>query len=80
MTQKMKTACVGRFLIDLPQDAQIELARPRIDGFEIAATEESYINFHDRMAEREAQIRATPDRHGGDGNLESVKEVKTANG
>jgi len=80
MTQKMKTACVGRFLIDLPEDAQIELARPRVDGFEIAATEESYINFQDRMAQREAQIKAMPDRHGGDKNLEAVKEVKTASG
>jgi hypothetical protein len=80
MTQKMKTACVGRFLIDLPEDAQIELARPRIDGFEIAASEESYIDFQDRMAEREAQIKATPDRNGEDKNLELVKDVKTASG
>lgn len=80
MTQKMKTACVGRFLIDLPEDAQIELARPRIDGFEIAASEESYVDFQDRIAAREAQIRSTADRHGSDKNLESVKEIKTVNG
>lgn len=80
MTQKMKTACVGRFLIDLPEDAQVELARPRIDGFDIAASEESYIDFQDRMAEREAQIRSSPDRHGGDQNLEAVKDIKTPNG
>lgn len=35
-TQKMMTVCVGRFTIDLPEDAQVEFAGARIAGVDIA--------------------------------------------
>jgi hypothetical protein len=80
MTQKMKTVCIGRFLIDLPKETRFELRRPRIDGFDISSFDESEADFQLRLAQREAQLRATPDRLGGYRNLESVREVKTNNG
>lgn len=80
MTEKMKTVCVGRFLVDLPEEAEVELFRPRVDGFEINSFQESDDEFHSRVAEREAQLRALPDRLGGNRNLETVKEVKTEAG
>lgn len=80
LVSKTKTMCVGRFLIDLPQEAQVELRQARIDGFEIAAFDETEAEFRKRVADREAQIRAIPDRHGGDKNLESVTEVNTNSG
>src|SRR5690349_6367078 len=39
MTQKMKTICVGRFLVDMPEEARLELTRPRIHGFDISSLE-----------------------------------------
>jgi hypothetical protein len=80
MTEKMKTVCVGRLLIDLPEDAQVELSRPWIDGFDIAAFDEGEAEFRARVAAREAAIHATPDRLGGNKNMESVKEVRTGSG
>lgn len=80
MTEKMKTVCVGRFLIDMPEQAQVELARVRVDGFNIVVFDETPEEFRRRVDDREAQIRAKPDRLGGTKNLESVSEVKTMNG
>lgn len=80
MTDKMKTVCVGRFLIDVPEEAEIELRQARIDGFDISAFDETEEEFRKRVADRESQIRAKPDWRGGDKNLESVRDVKTESG
>ena len=80
MTQKMKTVCIGRFLIDLPAETRFELRGPRIDGLDISSFDESEADFKMRVAQREAKLRATPDRLGGNRNVESATEVKTENG
>lgn len=80
MSEKMKTVCVGRFLIDMPEEAQVELARARIQGFDISAFDESTEEFGTRLASRENEIRSKPDRNGGNRNLELVKEVQTETG
>ncbi len=80
MTEKMKTVCVGRFLIDMPEEAQVELTQARIDGFNIAAFDETLSEFETRVAGREQEINAKPDRLGGSKNLELVRDVNTANG
>jgi hypothetical protein len=80
MIQKMKTICIGRFLIDLPEETRLELRGPRIDGFDISSFDESEVDFQARLAQREAELRATPDRLGGYRNLESVRDVKMDNG
>lgn len=80
ITGNMQTICVGRFLIDLPEKAQIELRQVRIDGFDIAAFDETKEEFHKRVADREAQLKAKPDWRGGDKNLESARDVQTGSG
>jgi len=80
MTRKMKTVCIGRFLIDLPDETRFELRAPRIHGLDISSFDEPEADFRVRLAQREAKLRATPDRLGGDKNLETVREVKTDNG
>lgn len=80
MTQKMTTVCIGRFLVDMPEETRLELARPRINGFDITSLDETGADFQVRLEEREAQLRGMPDRLGGTRNLESVKEVRTDNG
>lgn len=80
MSEKIKTVCVGRFLIDMPEEAQVELARARIHGFDISAFEESTEEFQSRLAQREEEIKSKPDRLGGNKNLELVKNVETETG
>ena len=80
MTNKMTTVCLGRFLVDMPDEARLELARPRIDGFDISSFDEPEADFKVRLGQREARLRAAPDRLGGNKNLESVRELKTENG
>ncbi|MGJ9416241.1 T6SS immunity protein Tli4 family protein [Massilia sp. CMS3.1] len=80
MTTNMKSVCIGRFLIDLPQETRLELRGPRIDGFDISSFDEPEAAFYVRLAQREAELRATPDQFGGNKNLRSVREVKTDNG
>lgn len=80
MTEKMKTVCVGRFLVDMPEEAQVELTQARIDGFNVAAFDESADEFESRVTDRELQISTKPDRLGGNKNLELVRDVKTENG
>lgn len=80
MTEKTKTVCVGRFLIDVPEETEIELRQARIDGFEIASFSETEREFRKRVADREAEIKAKPDYLGGSKNLESTREVQTPSG
>ncbi|KQQ86343.1 hypothetical protein ASF77_20375 [Massilia sp. Leaf139] len=80
MTKKMTTVCIGRFLIDLPEETRYELTQPRIDGFDISSFDEPEADFQVRLGQREARLRAAPDQSGGSKNLVSVKEVKTENG
>lgn len=80
MTDKMKTVCVGRFLIDVPEEAEIELRQARIDGFDIASFNETEEEFQKRVADREAQVKAKPDYLGGNKNMESAREIKTDSG
>jgi hypothetical protein len=80
LTQRMKTVCIGRMLIDFPEEAELNLRRARIDGFDIEAYAESKEDFHKGLEAREAQLRATPDRLGGNKNLEMVRELRTKAG
>lgn len=80
MTEKMKTVCVGRMLIDLPDEAEYRVYGARISGFNISAIAETPEAFDVRVAKREAEIGAKPDRFGRNKNLEIVREVRTGSG
>jgi len=77
ISANMKTVCVGRFLVDLPKEASVELARANVDGFQVAAFPESLQDFESRLSRHEADIRAKPDRLGGNQNLELLQDVET---
>jgi hypothetical protein len=80
MTKELKTVCIGRFLIDMPEEARLELTQPRIDGFDISSFDEAEADFRNRLVQRETRLRETPDRLGSSRNLESVREVTAENG
>jgi hypothetical protein len=78
MTEKMKTVCVGRFLIDVPVAAEISLKRVFVDGFDISRRLESQDEWVARIAGREAELKQTFNKLGRK-NLESARDVH-ANG
>ncbi|WP_273027801.1 T6SS immunity protein Tli4 family protein [Massilia timonae] len=80
ISANMKPACVGRFVIDLPAQAETELTMGSVDGLSIITGMESLADFQQRLANREADIRAIPDRSSDDRNLEAVTSIRTANG
>lgn len=80
LTDRMKTHCIGRFLIDMPEEAQVELGQATVDGFNIATFVETPEEFKKRLAEREAEIMAKPDRHGANKSLESEQQVRSTHG
>jgi hypothetical protein len=67
MTEKMKTVCVGRYLVDLPDQAEVRLSHEMLGGFEIKTVEESESEFHGRIAVREADIEARSAEAGSQG-------------
>ena len=56
ITEKMKTVCVGRFLVDVPGEAEVSLSGEMISGFTINTVEESAAMFLERVSAREADI------------------------
>ncbi|MFL6674205.1 MAG: T6SS immunity protein Tli4 family protein [Massilia sp.] len=77
MTEKMKTVCVGRFLIDVPENAVVTLSRAFIDGFDIVTRVEGEPEFNHRVRDREAEINNTRNDLGRK-NMEVVKQVRSS--
>lgn len=74
MTANMKTVCVGRFLIDLPANAEFSLNGAFVGGFDISVSDESREQFMARLASRENEINSEPNSLGRK-NMESVKSL-----
>jgi hypothetical protein len=74
LTANMKTACVGRFLIDLPEAMDFSYSHTFIYGFWLSAIPESNQAFLQRVATREAEINAQPNER-GEKNMEKVEMV-----
>ncbi|MFC0251777.1 T6SS immunity protein Tli4 family protein [Massilia consociata] len=73
MTDKMKTVCVGRFLIDLPVDAQVNIKRGFVGGFDLSSSiDETDAEFSARLSETETKFAQGRTRDGRP-NLESAK-------
>jgi hypothetical protein len=58
MTERRKTVCAGRFLVDVPAQAEVSLSGEMMDGFEIDTIEESGSAFRERVIARETDIDA----------------------
>ena len=59
MTEKIKTVCVGRYVVDVPAQAEVSFSGSILDGFELVTVEESETAFRRRVAAREAAIEAS---------------------
>lgn len=72
MTRNMKTVCLGRFLIDLPQQARVSMGAAFVDGFDIVSVPETDAAFGTRVAGREAELRTQTNKLGKP-SLEAVR-------
>jgi hypothetical protein len=79
MTEKMKTVCIGRFLIDIPAQAEITVSRERMAGFEIETIEEDDTAFQKRVAEREADIDARGREQDQGGGIVEARDLRVPN-
>jgi hypothetical protein len=73
LTEQMKTACVGRFLIDLPASMDVSYSGIYVNGFWISTQTESQQAFDARILARQTAIEAEPNQRGGK-NLEAVEK------
>lgn len=62
--KKTKTVCVGRFLIDLPVDAEVAIRGGFIGGFDISTVHETTEQFKTRANSIEGEIRALRNEQG----------------
>jgi hypothetical protein len=78
MTEKMRTVCVGRYLVDVPVQAEVRMSHERIDGFAIDTVEESEAEFRARVAAREAEIEALGAEAGaqGPGGIVEARDLR----
>jgi hypothetical protein len=77
MTEKMKTVCVGRYLVDVPSEAEVSLSGERMSGFAINTVEESETAFHQRVGAREAEIvkRGADHDDNGEGGMIEARDL-----
>ena len=75
MTEKMVTYCVGRYLIDLPKDTEVNYGATRIDGVDIAFLEIDAKQplFDERLKAREDELKEQKNDL-GKVSLEQVEE------
>jgi hypothetical protein len=73
LTEHLKTACVGRFLIDLPVSMEHSYGQVFVDGLWISSQEETQQTFEARVLARQAEIDAEPNEL-GQKNLEKLED------
>jgi hypothetical protein len=78
MTENMKTVCVGRYMVDVPGEAEVSLSGERISGFAINTVEESEAAFRDRVTARESEItaRGASQDDSGEGGMIEARDLR----
>ncbi|MGZ4819083.1 MAG: T6SS immunity protein Tli4 family protein [Terriglobales bacterium] len=76
MTEKMKTVCVGRYLVDVPAQAEVVLSHERIAGFAVETVEESEDAFRERVAAREAAVSTRGLANDGTGGMVEARDLR----
>lgn len=80
MSEKVKTVCVGRFLIDLPAQAQVAIRHGSVGGLDISSTDqESQEAFAARLRETERDIAGAVNRD-GQPSLEASRQLTVGEG
>lgn len=72
LTEQMKTACIGRFLVDLPVSMEHSYGQVFVDGLWVSGQEETQEAFDARIKLRQTEIDAGPNEL-GQKNLEKLE-------
>lgn len=75
LKRKMRTICVGRLLIDIPAEAQVNLPDARIGGFEVETIKESDAEFQKRVLLRQNDINDRSPAFDGTGGMVKAREL-----
>jgi hypothetical protein len=75
LTEQMKTACIGRFLVDLPASMDFSYSRVYVKGFWVSTQQESREAFEARILARQAEIEAEPNQR-AEKNLEAADDYR----
>lgn len=75
MTEKMKSVCVGRFLVDVPANAAVMLSREMMDGYTIVTVEETEMAFRERITARGAAIQSPGSAVDGTGGMVEASDL-----
>jgi hypothetical protein len=75
MMAKKKTVCVGRYLVDVPAQAEVSFSGAIINGFSVATFEETDTEFRKRVAAREAEIKAHGPATNGSGGMVEAQDL-----
>jgi hypothetical protein len=73
LTEQMKTACIGRFQVDLPKSMDFSYSRIYMNGFWISTKEETREEFEGRVLARQKEIEVGTNKLGKD-NLEAAED------
>lgn len=74
---KMRSVCVGRFMIDVPEDAELSFRPASLSGWNISTdTEETESQFIAKLASKEKELRSDKNAHDLV-SLENVTSVST---
>lgn len=76
LTEKMKTVCVGRFLIDLPSEAEVSFSGTALDGLDVDTLSETEAVFRQRLGAREAEISARAPATDGSGGMLEARDLR----
>lgn len=77
MSNNMKTVCVGRFLIDAPNDARVTYRHIHLSYWDISViSDESDEQFATRLAAKELELKAKKNEKGGP-YIESTTTIDT---
>jgi hypothetical protein len=76
MTEKRKTVCVGRYLIDVPAQAEVSLSGVVLDGFDIETREESEQAFLERVRAHELEISERGTAADGNGGIVEARDLR----
>jgi hypothetical protein len=77
MLEKKKTLCVGRILVDVPEQAATSISGEMIQGFAIDTFEESEEQFRERLKSRESEIAVQPTDAKDPGGLVATSDLHT---
>ncbi|MYM75585.1 hypothetical protein GTP56_25795 [Duganella sp. FT134W] len=72
---KMKTICVGRFLIDVPEKASLSYRGARLSGWDISSWLETDEKFLERISNEEIKLKSQKNEK-GQVSLEQIHEIK----